>query len=736
MAPDDEREDPSAPVPPPTLTRIAPESTALRIGPGEEVVFQIEASSPAGLEVTVEFQVDGRTVATGPRFVYAPEEPGTHTVRGVASDGVSSTARQWSVTVEPPPNEAPEASLSLDPRSGTAPLSVRLRLDGDDPDGRIDIYRVAIEGPEPLELVRDAPIDTTLVLAAGTHAFRATVVDDRGATATARDSVRAVASRINVAPTPRLTVSPDSGRAPLDVTVDARGSDSDGSVEQYELDLDGDGTFEYASRFPIQQSARYTAAGEIVIRMRVTDDEGASARDSVRVVVEPEASPPPPPPNQAPSAAIVVTPTSGEAPLQVTVHASASDPDGSIATLALDLDGDGAFDVTEATGDLSVDHVFETAGTYTLRAIATDDDGASGEATATVTVVETANEAPSGSLAATVTSGEAPLTTELRATGTDPDGSIATWEVDPDDGRGWIEVGPSGSLAVTYPFRDVPYAPRLRLTDELGARTVVAGPEVRVHRAVDASRSSISATGNARFEGTDVEPAVWADGEDALRVEIVVRDAEGAPLSGVPVRLRSLRDALFTPTGEPLGASESITLESSTTDGRGRVVAHVTTRISTQVDEVKLNTFTPFAVEVEADVGHGSWKRLGETPALQAPSPVYQQGTLITTERPRAEGICPGDEITIRVTSTLRFDAPGHPGPAVDRYTVLRLGERWIGAVPTEPYADWLTDASGVIEFRYVPRREDDDKGFRAWIDGVRTGAIGLLALLDPEECD
>jgi uncharacterized protein YkwD len=76
--------------------------------------------------------------------------------------------------------------------------------------------------------------------------------------------------------------------------------------------------------------------------------------------------------NQAPSASFTATPISGSQPLTVHFDASAStDPDGSIASFAWNF-GDGQ----TGTGQ-KPDHVYTTAGTFTVTLTVTDDEGAS-----------------------------------------------------------------------------------------------------------------------------------------------------------------------------------------------------------------------------------------------------------------------------------------------------------------------------------------------------------------------
>ena len=85
----------------------------------------------------------------------------------------------------------------------------------------------------------------------------------------------------NNAPSASFTVTPGSGKAPLEVTLDASASaDSDGSISRYRWEL-GDG----ASREGRVVDHTFSAAGSFTVRLTVTDDEGetATAEQNVQV---------------------------------------------------------------------------------------------------------------------------------------------------------------------------------------------------------------------------------------------------------------------------------------------------------------------------------------------------------------------------------------------------------------------------------------------------------------------
>ena len=213
----------------------------------------------------------------------------------------------------------------------------------------------------------------------------------------------------NVAPEAIASATPLSGMAPLTVQLDGSlSTDSDGTIVGYDWTWTGNAVE------GMNPTIELTEAGTYAIVLTVTDDDAAIGRDTVVVTVtgaEPDSDgdgvadvddncPSTPnadqadtngdgigdacteAENQAPTAVAVVSPLTGVAPLDVTLDGSqSSDPDGSVVSYAWSWTGGTASGMT-AAGTL------ETAGTYEIVLTVTDDEGAIGRDTATVTVTE------------------------------------------------------------------------------------------------------------------------------------------------------------------------------------------------------------------------------------------------------------------------------------------------------------------------------------------------------------
>jgi len=166
----------------------------------------------------------------------------------------------------------------------------------------------------------------------------------------------------NISPVASFTCTPSSGQSPLTVSFNASAShDSDGTIVTYQWTF-GDGS----NGTGVTTSHTYTATSNRTysVTLTVTDDGGSQATANHVVSLTP------PPPNSPPVASFTRTPSSGEAPLNVSFDASASyDPDGSIVSYIWSF-GDGG-----SGSGVTASHTYTSIGTYTAWLTVTDNDG-------------------------------------------------------------------------------------------------------------------------------------------------------------------------------------------------------------------------------------------------------------------------------------------------------------------------------------------------------------------------
>ncbi|NNE34804.1 MAG: PKD domain-containing protein, partial [Rhodothermales bacterium] len=283
----------------------------------------------------------------------------------------------------------------------------------------------------------------------GTYTLVLTVTDDDGATNSTSTSIT-VTGAGNSAPVATFSATPMTGTAPLAVTFNGGGStDSDGTIQSYSWSF-GD-TPTGATGETVQHT--YVSPGVYSATLTVTDDDGAFGSNAVEIVVTA-------PQNVPPIASFTAAPSSGTAPLLVSLDASqSSDSDGTLVSYSWSF-GDGA------TGSgQSGAHTYTSPGDYTLQLTVTDDDGASNSQSVTVTVNEGVNEAPAANFSATPLSGNAPLLVSADASAsTDADGTIVSYAWSYGDGT----TGTGQAVDHTYTSPGT-YSLRLTVTDDDGA---------------------------------------------------------------------------------------------------------------------------------------------------------------------------------------------------------------------------------------------------------------------------
>ena len=384
----------------------------------------------------------------------------------------------------------PTARLTASPRTGVAPLKVTLDAsDSFDSDGSIRSYEFDRDGDGTYDWdSNDSTVQFTYP-DVGDYTVKVRVEDMAGNTSVASMQVSVLEPSSNPGPvtgpnpgeatTPvaSLTVTPaTSGEIPFAVSFDASGStDPDGTIETYEFDPDGDGTYDYSGP-NATFDWEYASAGDYEARARVIDDEGNSALLTVIMhALEPGQSGEET--QVAPTLRLTVRPgTSGPAPFEVEFDASASeDEDGTIESFQFDTDGDGSF---EANGQADkFTFTYENEGEYDALVRIRDNDGNSAEVTVTITVeqpFDPNNEPPVARLELDPAfNGNAPFAVRLDGSSSeDPDGSIVKYEFDA-DGDGVVDYsGPDSSFEYTY-ANGGQYDAWMRVTDN-GNRSSIA----------------------------------------------------------------------------------------------------------------------------------------------------------------------------------------------------------------------------------------------------------------------
>ena len=284
---------------------------------------------------------------------------GTYNVKVKAEDehGAQSgwsTAKSVDISVL---NTAPTAAISADPISGIVPVEVNFSASGStDTDGTIASYEWDFGDGSTSSGEQVQHTYTS----AGSYLVTLTVTDDDGDTGT-DDVTITISSPDNQPPMAVISADIISGDVPLTVNLSGAGSsDPDGSITSYEWDF-GDG----ATGLTAQVQHTYTDPGMFTVYLKVTDDDGATGTDSLKIIVSEGAVV-----NTPPVVVITVTSASGFAPLTVELDGSGSyDPDGTVTFYSWDL-GDG-----NISSDAVTSHIYRVPGNYTVKLTVTDDSG-------------------------------------------------------------------------------------------------------------------------------------------------------------------------------------------------------------------------------------------------------------------------------------------------------------------------------------------------------------------------
>ncbi|MCS4122863.1 BspA family leucine-rich repeat surface protein [Salinibacter ruber] len=337
-------------------------------------------------------------------------------------------------------NAPPAASFSFAPSDPNVGETVTFDASGsEDPDGSVVEYRWDFDEDGQAEETTQSATTTVSFSSAGEKAVALTVEDGDGATGEASETVAVEAA--NQSPTASNDSAQTEAGQPVTTDVLANDTDPDGSLDASTVQVESgpsngsasansDGTITYAPDDGFTGTDSYTYT--------VADTEGARSSEATVMIEVNEG-------NRPPTASFSFDPSDPNVGETMTFDASGSeDPDGTIAEYRWDFDNDGE---TEATGQ-TASTSFPTPGEKAVALTVEDGDGATREATETVPV----NAPPTVSNDTAQTEAGQPVTTDVLANDTGPDGSLDTSSVQ-------VESGPSDGSASANGDGTITYAP-------------------------------------------------------------------------------------------------------------------------------------------------------------------------------------------------------------------------------------------------------------------------------------
>ncbi len=365
---------------PPTVNITGP-TDGTNFNTGDVVSISAAAVDSDGTISNVEFFVDGNSIGqdtTAPYMLNWTSILGPHKLTAVATDDKSATDTSQVVNIhvmDPIKNKLPvvEITSPLNGSNVTTGKVVTIQATASDSDGTITNVEFLVDGTT-IGNDPTAPYSFDWASLVGTHMLTAIATDDDGALDTSNVITIVVKDSVlpNKAPVVNITTPANSATFTTGNTVNiqASASDVDGTVTNVAFLVDGNAVGNDATA---PYSFNWTSvAGTHNLTAIATDDDGAmDTSNTVTILVKDSITG-----NNTPPVVVITAPATGSILTTgdiVSIKANASDLDGFITLVEFYVNGSKiGQDATApyATNWTSIN------GTFTLTAVATDDDGA------------------------------------------------------------------------------------------------------------------------------------------------------------------------------------------------------------------------------------------------------------------------------------------------------------------------------------------------------------------------
>ncbi|MFC4097897.1 PKD domain-containing protein [Euzebyella saccharophila] len=209
------------------------------------------------------------------------DKAGTYEVALTVKDKAGLTGKATlKITVEEEENEAPKASVSADKTSGEVPLEVQFKGSNSSDDKEIDSY--AWDFKDGSKSSGSNPKYT--FTKAGTYQVSLTVKDEEGLSDSSSITIT-VKEKQNEAPVARVSATPTSGEAPLDVQFKGSNSSDDDDITSYSWDFkDG------STATSVNPSHTFNDPGTYKVSLTVKDSDGVTDTETITIEVSQKSS--------------------------------------------------------------------------------------------------------------------------------------------------------------------------------------------------------------------------------------------------------------------------------------------------------------------------------------------------------------------------------------------------------------------------------------------------------------
>lgn len=421
----------------PLISITSPESGDVFTTP-VNITITTNASDPDGNIAKVEFfngsvKIGEKTSAPW-SFTWSNVPEGTYNISAVATDNMNAKTPSAAVkiTVNQAPrvtNQAPSVSI-VKPVAGAvfnAPATIAISADATDNDGLISKVEF-FQGTTKLGEKSSSPWTFNWNnVPSGSYSLTATATDNSGSKTTSS------AVNITVRAYPIISItSPVSGSsftAPANITIAANASDPDGKISKVEF-FNGTSSIVSLNAAPWTFTWNDVAAGTYSLTAVATDNSGLKTTSAAITLTVNNS--PPPVINQPPVISILdIRPeTTFFAPAKITISATATDPDGSVASVEFFNKTTSLGVITSAPWSIVWNDVPE--GNYSITAVATDNLGAKTTSSAvSLTIYKKPNQPPAVSIVSPVNGQIFKKNDVIMITvaASDPDGSIERIEL-------------------------------------------------------------------------------------------------------------------------------------------------------------------------------------------------------------------------------------------------------------------------------------------------------------------